>query len=129
MQTTDESNQAAIPQLDPAHLPRPRLEFRWEPITDGMHNYKCTYSLVFPLGEYDIRRGDKDEPEYRSEMSLEIGTTLSQMGSEYGPIYDGEVVTPYRDGAHAQWDRKTLGSFLPIVAICGDVATLVEILG
>lgn len=112
-----------------ANVPCPRLELRWEPCNIEVEsidcNWKCTYSLVFPLGEHDLRSTDVDgNPR---EMSLEIGSTLSRIHPPSTPVVNGEVTTPYRDGAHAQWDRDALGGHIPIVAMCGDDVTIVKV--
>ena len=109
-------------------MPCPRLEFRWERISEdgdfGRFNWKCVYSLVLPLGEHDIRSTDVEgNPR---EKALEIGVTRSNIGHGYSPVREGKVETPFRDGTHAKWDCDALGGHLPIVAVCGDVATLVE---
>lgn len=104
-------------------MPCPRLELRWVKDGDSWYARECVYSLVIPLGEFDIRSTDReDRPR---ELALEMGRTRVSGGDGNPPIYDGEVDTPFRDGAHAQWDCEALGGHLPIVAVCGDVATLV----
>lgn len=115
---------ASRASVDAVVMPCPRLELRWERITDDRFNWKCVYSLVLPLGEHDIRSTDVEgNPR---EKVLEIGVTRSNIGDGYSPVRDGKVGTPFRDGAHAAWDCEALGGHLPIVAVCGDVATLVE---
>ena len=105
-------------------MPCPRLEFRWEKEGDSWYARECVYSLVIPLGELDIRCTDVEgNPR---ELSLEISRTRVTGGNGDPPIHDGKVDTPFRDGAHAQWDCDALGGHLPIVAVCGDVATTVE---
>lgn len=105
-------------------MPCPRLEFRWERISEDLFNWKCVYSLVIPLAALDIRSTDVEgNPR---EKALEIGVTRSNIGHGYSPVQNGKVETPFRDGSHAQWDCEALGGHLPIVAVCGDVATLVE---
>lgn len=108
-------------------MPCPRLEFRWEKTGDDWTSRTVTYALVIPLQEHDIRREDEDGNKVRSELALEIGKTNCSGGNGHPPIHEGEVDTPYRDHAHAVWDREAMGGHLPIVAICGDVATIVKI--
>lgn len=124
MDSTNEPNAAPV---DAVVMPCPRLEFRWERISEddfGRFNWKCVYSLVLPLGEHDIRSTDVEgNPR---EKALEIGVTRSSIGHGYSPVRDGKVETPFRDGAHAVWDCEALGGHLPIVAVCCDVATLVD---
>jgi hypothetical protein len=104
------------------NLPCPRFEFLWEKFGDTRFNWKCTYSLVIPLGQYDLRHTDGEgKPK---EIKLEIGTTKTTI-SRGTPVRLGEVDTPFRDGAHAQWDCDALGGHIPIVAVCGESMTLV----
>lgn len=105
-------------------MPCPRLELRWVKDGDSWRTCTCVYSLVIPLDKLDIR--STDHPDKSRELVLEMSRTNVASGDDSPPIYDGKVDTPYRDGAHAQWDCEALGGHLPIVAVCGDVATLVE---
>jgi hypothetical protein len=104
-------------------LPCPRFEFLWE--KDGNNSWRnrtCTYYLVIPLSEFDIRREDCDGNKVREELKIEVGKTTVEGGSGRAPIYeDGTVETPFRDGAHARWDKKSLGVNFPIIAVCGDI--------
>lgn len=105
-------------------MPCPRLELRWVKDGDSWVARECIYSLVIPLGEFDIRSTDAEgRPR---ELSVEMSRTRVAGGDGSPPIYEGKVDTPFRDGAHAEWDCEALGGHLPIVAVCGDVATLVE---
>lgn len=106
-------------------LPSPRFELRWNKTGEDWKDSECVYSFVFPLGEYDIRRGD-EEPK-RDEIALEIGKTKCNGGDGKRPIEsDGKVRTPYRDGAHAHWDQQAIGTHIPIIAVCEDVFTVIE---
>ena len=105
-------------------MPCPRLEFRWIKEGESWYERECVYSLVLPFGKYDIRHTDPED--HPTEKVLEIGRTRVTGGNGDPPIYDGKVDTPFRDGAHAQWDCDALGGHIPIVAVCGDVATIVE---
>ncbi len=105
-------------------MPCPRLEFRWIKEGESWYERECVYGLVLPLGKYDIRHTDPED--HPTEKVLEIGRTKVTGGNGQPPIYDGKVDTPFRDGAHAQWDCDALGGHIPIVAVCGDVATIVE---
>lgn len=108
-------------------LPCPRLELRWRKVADSWVNRECVYSLVIPLCEHDIRRENEDGDCIKDELFLEIGFTQVNGGRGGEPIYsDGIVETPYRDGAHAQFDNKALGGNIPIVAICGDKFTIID---
>lgn len=102
-------------------LPTPRLELRWTQETDNWFRRICTYALVLPLGEHDIRRGTEDGKQ--SELRVVFSTTTVSGGSGNPPIYDDSVVdTPFRDHSHALWDSKALGD-IPIYAVCGDTYT------
>jgi hypothetical protein len=106
-------------------LPSPRLELRWIKTGKDWTKSECVYSLVIPLDELDVRRTDvQGNP---TEKFLEIGRTKRDCNNDTSPILcDGSVDTPFRDGAHAQWDKKALGGQLPIVAICGDTWSFVK---
>ncbi len=106
-------------------LPSPRIQFEHVPSTDGWHTSWCMYWIVLPLDEYDIRR-EYDEKKPFDEWFIPVGETKSTGGRDEPPIYNGEVHSPFRDGAHAHFDCKALGVDLPIYAVCGDVATLLE---
>jgi hypothetical protein len=104
-------------------LPCPRFEFLWSKDGDSWTRRFCTYSLVIPLGELDIRSTDVDgNPR---ERRLEIGRTNVSGGNGHPPIYEGKVDTPFRDAAHAQWDCDALGGHIPIYAVCENTATLI----
>ena len=105
-------------------MPCPRLEFRWEMEEDSWYARICKYSLVLPLRKTDIRHTDVEGNP--TEMTLEIGSTRVTGGDGTRPIHEGKVDTPFRDHSHALWDREALGNHLPIIAVCEDVATLVE---
>jgi len=98
-------------------IPCPRFEFLWIRPLDEQKSWRCLYSLVIPLSKYDIRRGEDD----KSELSMGIGETKVGLSGGGTPIEaDGSVMTPFRDGAHAQWDCKSLGGHIPIVSIFED---------
>ena len=102
-------------------MPCPRLEIEWIKSGDDWRKRECVYSLVLPLGEYDIRRGEED----RSELKVEIGRTIATGGKSKPPIYeDGVVETPFRDGAHSKFDAEAMGGHIPRVAVCGDTFTV-----
>ena len=102
-------------------IPCPRLEFRWEKVSEDWLERLCVYSLVLPLKKHDIRRTDVEgNPK---ELRLEIGRTKVKSGE--GPVFDGGVDVPLRDGAHAHWDNEALGGHLPVVAICEDTWSIV----
>jgi hypothetical protein len=105
-------------------LPVPRLQFTWIKITDDWSIKECIYTLVLPLGEHDIRREGPNGKKVRSEWHAEIGRTKSD-GSARMPVSSDGVDTPFRDGAHAQWDALVLN--LPLFAVCDGVATRVNV--
>lgn len=121
---------STIPESE---MPAPRLELRWTdegaPFRDG-YTIACVYSVVIKLGDYDIRKERVDEnyeplPNVPTH-SAELGKTLStgEVGRKWHREQDA-IGTPYRDGAHAQWDAKQLGN-LPIYAVACGRAMLVE---
>lgn len=114
-------------QNEEATLPCPRFELEWIKVDESWATRECIYSIVIPLGEYDARRGNKSGEEVRSEVKAEIGRTRVTSFRGMAPIHDnGEVDTPFRDGAHAKFDRDALGVDFPIVAVCGDAFTIID---
>ncbi len=107
-------------------LPSPRIQFEHIPSTDGWATSWCAYWLVLPLNEFDIRREENDKKPY-DEWFIPVGETKTS-GRNNLPVYGGVVQTPYRNGAHAHFDREALGlkESLPIYATCGDEFTLIE---
>lgn len=110
--------------------PLPRIEFEHVADPDrGWNRDTITYWLVLPLSENDIRRESDGKKPY-SEWYVPVGQTRREGGNGSPPIYGGEVDTPFRDGAHATFDRVALGlPDLPIYGVCPDtngkeVATL-----
>ena len=103
-------------------MPCPRLELEWIKTGADWRNRECIYSLVLPLGEYDIRRGEDC-----SECKAEIGRTTVTGGNGKPPISEnGGVEAPFRDGAHSKFDAEALGGHIPRVAVCGDAFTVLE---
>lgn len=93
-------------------LPVPRLEIRWTP--EGRfpgYNWLASYNLVYQhlLGHV---------------MVVPLGSTKQGGGDARGPVRDGKVETPFRDGVHIMHDAWALR--LPAYAICGGVVTKVE---
>lgn len=109
-------------------LPCPRIEFEWVPSQQQEWATRwCMYWLVLELGHTDIRAEGKDgKLGALRERYIPMGETQST-GSDKRPVWDGRVDTPFRDGAHAHWDRLALGlSNLPVYARCGEDLTLIE---
>ena len=100
--------------------PLPRLEF--EHVAEGTwSNRICHYWLVIPLSEHDIRReaGEEQKAIY-SEWYVPMGKTVISGGNpDRAPVWEGKPETPFRDGAHATFDRAALNPSLPIWAVCG----------
>jgi hypothetical protein len=113
-----------------AKLPAPRLQFRWSPLDEADDsgfgfNWKCVYQLVLPLGEHDQRREIYEDGEIvgeREELELTF-PGFTKVGSRTAPCTDRDGTryceTPFRDGAHSQWDSAALGG-LPIYVIAPD---------
>jgi hypothetical protein len=102
--------------------PLPRIEFEHFPDPDW-ETSKCIYWLVIPLREHDIRCEKGDKKPYK-EWYIPVGHTRTQSSRGEPPIYDGKVSTPFRDGAHAHFDREAIGlPNLPIWATADGVAT------
>lgn len=117
-------------------LPCPRLELRWtkhhNPKEEtggesGWYHRQCVYSLVIPLRDLDLRRENSEGKQVRKELKLVIRTTNVSGGVSYlPPIHEGVVDTPFRDGAHIQWDHAALGYNIPMVAVCGKKFTIIK---
>lgn len=110
-----------------SRLPCPRIEFEWVPSEQGWATKWCMYWLVLELGHSDIRAegGDGKLGVFR-EWYIPMGETQST-GSDRRPVSNGRVDTPFRDGAHAHWDRLALGlPDLPTYARCEEDVTLIE---
>ncbi len=113
--------------VDVLVMPCPRLELEWAKTGDTWHDRECIYSIVLPLGEYDIRRENEDGEKVRSEWKAEIGRTKASGGRNGPPIWgDGTVEMPFRDGAHAMFDQESLGGQIPVVAACEGAFSIRE---
>jgi hypothetical protein len=97
-------------------LPMPRLQFRWRKpnkreskrsILGHEDLWVCDYELILPLEEHDIRR-----KRGRNYLAIKLGSTMRGSSAE---VQDD---APYRDGAHASWDGKSLGN--PPVFVIGS---------
>lgn len=109
-----------------SEMPSPRIQFEYVPSTEGWSTHWVMYWLVLPLSEYDIRREKDDEKPY-DEWFIPVGETKISGGrNEDPPIYAGKASTPFRDGAHANFDMESLGLVLPVYATCEKVVTLIE---
>lgn len=88
-------------------LPYPRLELRWRPSNpeqdDTDLNWACDYVLVIhraTVGDMRSNRGDT-----YAVKAVEYVLNTSYRGSSVEP-YAGD--TPFREGAHIQWDSVAL---------------------
>lgn len=95
----------------------PRLEIRWTPLgnsplaSGGEWNWLASYNLVYRhlLGHVIV-----------------VPISATRRGGGPGiPVRDGQVETPFRDGAHIRNEMLQLG--LPGYAICGDVINRLEL--
>jgi hypothetical protein len=103
-------------------LPCPRLQFTWIACEqEGMFNNVCLYTLVLPLRDTDIRCEGEEGEKVRREWHALIGVTRTG-GPD--PFRASHVDTPFRDGAHANWDAEKLG--LQVWAVCDRDATRIE---
>lgn len=94
-------------------LPYPRLELRWRPTREGEYDgyeWACDYVLVLhraTVGDMRSNRYDKDTGrETYCAKPVEYVLNTSYRGSTVTP-YAGD--TPYREGAHIQWDSYVTG--------------------
>ena len=111
-------------------LPTPRLQLRWEKSEHPGYRWQCHYELVILLDAYDVRREIyKNGRELKKKLPRELAIpmkppSLRGSSSHYPPCTscDGKqryADTPFRDGAHAQWDAIQLGA-PPIFVIAPD---------
>ena len=95
-------------------LPVPRLEIRYHRVSgtwrnpDAWETKEARYNLVYRHLDGDI-------------VTVPLENTKIEGGTGEPPVVNGEVVLPYRDGAHIYHEMMTLG--LPGFSICGDVVT------
>jgi hypothetical protein len=80
------------------------LELRWERKAEDGYDWFCHYELIVPR----LKGGT---------VRTALGGT--RRGGDREPLWDGKVDTPFRDGAHAQWDAETLG--LKAWAVYGEM--------
>lgn len=106
-----------------------RLQLRWTGPEDrdefGCAKWTCHYELYIPLQDGDIRRKNEDGEDFFEGKTIEIGKTARTSGRVPCRMDDGTEYfdVPFRDGAHALWDSKHLGS-LPIVVIAPNGAII-----
>lgn len=119
----------ALRDTEALKLPTPRLQLTWVDDGDNWQYKSCLYSLVIPLRELDIRaecdeRGVRKTGVRKEHHALIGATTLTGGGG--APVRDnGEIYSPYRDGAHAKWDSDALGG-LPIYVVCNGQFNVIE---
>ena len=100
-------------QARPAGIPAPRLQLRWESAGDGTYDRICHYEMVFPIREHDCRNDPRT-----GFCVIQLGRTMVG-GREPNWALNLGACTPFRDGAHAQWDSAILGD-LPVYVIAPD---------
>lgn len=117
-------------QVKVTEVPRiARLELTWTPNGEG--RWTCNYDLVLPLGEVDCRGTFDQKPAKKRPKShrmvwldadnckrIPLGRTESTGGRATRVWPDGNIDTPFRDGAHMAWDAEKLG--LRKFVISGD---------
>lgn len=98
-----------------------RLEFTYEKVGPG--EWTVFYELVVPLNKADCRGTFDHKPAKRIPKSwrmvylskdncirIPMGRSGCQTTNPDYPFYrDGTLGTPFRDGAHSQWDQEKLG--------------------
>lgn len=100
-----------------------RLELTWTKDDDSGERWTCNYDMVLPLGEVDCR-GTFDQKPARKRPKLHrmvwldrdnckripLGRTTTNGSRRTTRLWpNGEIETPFRDGAHIQWDSEQLG--------------------
>ncbi len=120
-----------IAQKPITSIPRiPRLELVWTQKDENC--WTCNYELVLPLDKLDCRgtfdnEPAKQRPECHKTVWLDadnckrmpLGRTEVTGGKGNSKVRpDGNIDTPFRDGAHIQWDSDKLG--LRKFVICGE---------
>lgn len=91
---------------NPDNLPVPRLEMRWEQLSDDGYIQRWSYCLIYrhTLGHL---------------IAVPLGETRTQGGRGEPPIHAGKLQTPFRDGVHICNDTMQLG--IPAFGICASV--------
>lgn len=113
------SAQNPSPLFPESELPAPRLELRW---TSKGHQHVCTYSIVIPLRDGDIRREDENGIVVSNEQTVAIMRTTRHGGGS--PRQGDEIEVPFRDCQHAEWDAQALK--LPAYVVCDGQAQRLE---
>ncbi len=123
---THQEKVTAIPRIA-------RLEMTWTKDDAIGERWTCNYELVIPLGEVDCRGTFDRKPAKRRPISFRMvwldadncqrvpmGRTKVTCGRAKGTMTwpDGNIDTPFRDGAHILWDHEKLG--LRMFVRCGD---------
>lgn len=111
-------------------LPFPRLELRWRKATKaeikkssvGHVTWACDYMMVIHKAHAGDGRCNKGDRYAARNVEVKLGSTLS---STPHPAEHGVIETPFRDGAHIQWDATALN--LPPYVTCERKAQSVNI--
>jgi hypothetical protein len=116
--------EAALRATQDLGMPCPRLQFTWvlQGEQEDMYNTVCLYTLVLPLRDSDIRCEGEEGAKVRREWHALIGAT--RIGGNTPLIHGNRVDTPFRDGAHANWDAEKLG--LQVWAVCDRTTSRIE---
>lgn len=110
--TFSEDDASAVTATAKLGLPLPRLQLTWVG-TDNPCEWRCLYCLLVPVDKYDIRNTDECGFTFAT-----FGATKATFGAPREPVErDGEIMTPFRDGAHASWDSWRLR--IPAYAVYG----------
>lgn len=91
------------------------------------YEWECEYYLNVALEEMDCRRGDVcgDKSKLKHSVKVPIHKTKSTGTATTQRWPNGDIMTPFRDCAHAQWDGEKLGK-PPIYVILNGVAQELE---
>ena len=107
-----------------SHIPRDKAWLQFTSRSLGEDRYQVDYELVLPLGEVDCRGtfdhdGKAQSPKSHRMVWLDknncyripLGRTNVETGNAKYPFnkWDDSIDLPFRDGAHASWDRKKFG--------------------
>ncbi len=97
---------------DQTSIPCPRFEIRWNPMKPDWSEREVVYSLVI----------DRDAGEHR----VEINRHKCDIGGI--PIDGNGVLTLAEDRNRALEDALSIGGWtIPIVAICGDIFSVIPV--
>lgn len=99
---------------NPENLPVPRLEIRWQKLSEDGYLSQWDYALIYKHTLGNLVR-------------IPLGQTKTQGGNGKPPIHLGEIRTPFRDGVHICQDSEQLK--LPAFAICENTIAMLGMKG